>query len=175
MAFNTTADIRRLLNIESGNDLLTDTEITAFLDEANLELYRIIKRKYERDCLIVRTTNTGATKVTYSTSLKPLDSVFRVLVNDVLQTVTTDYTVDLDLGEITFTENTVAPGDSVVILSVPTVYKTAELYIATSNILISTSALGVNALDNPVLAQFEKKRDSILKVITGRLIMAQWS
>jgi len=173
--FNLPADVRRVLRLDSGNNYLTDAEIQSYLDEAQNWLYTEIKRKYERDFFTVVTNSVGNTQVIYALSLAPINSVLKVLVNDVEKTVTTDYTVDTDLGEIIFVEGVVTVGDKVKVYSVPTAYELAELYIAARNISIGTNLINLDGQNNPVVQNFDTLINNYMNVITSRVMVATWA
>ncbi len=174
MAFNTEADVRRILKIDSGNEYLTSAEITSFLTDANNDLFSSIKKQYERERYVVNLDRLGNVQTEYGFSLSPVVSIYKVYVNNVEKTVTTDYTFDNAKHTITFLDNVLNSGDSIEILYLPKIYHLAELYLCAYNIMVTTNLVTENGTSNPIIMNLKEKKDTYMKLIKNRAMITAW-
>lgn len=167
MALNTIATIRRWLMIETGNDALTDDEITTYLDEADQFLYNEIHKKYEVDRFRAGYDEySGAVETKYEIRMKPVDSIYKVYKEGV-ELLTTDYTYDSELYQITMIAD-VEASDYIEIFYTPTAYSEAALFVCLTNIGTSTnliSADGAATLEE----KFKPKMEKAIKKIKNRM------
>ena len=175
MVFNTEADVRRILKIDSGNEFLTSAEIASFLTDANNDLFSSIKKQYERERFVAGFDRLGNVQVEYGFSLSPVVSIYKVYVNNVEMTVTTHYALDTSKNTVTFTENTLNAGDNIEVIYLPKIYYLAELYICAHNIMLTTNLVNADGVSNPIIVNLKEKKDSYLRLIRGRAIISSWS
>lgn len=171
-SYNTPADVRRVLNLDAGNLSLTDAEIQTYLDEAQQDLFITIKRELEYQKFVVDTDNKGKIKNYFYFSLTPVVSIHKVLVNNSIIN-STDYSLDVDTNVLTIS-STLEVGDVVEVFYLPLVYHLAELNLAAYNILMRTQLVETGGQENPVLLEFEKKKDKFFNIIKSRLVASNW-
>lgn len=173
MVLNTTNDVRQVLRLDSGNQNITDTEITYFLNNANKDLYNSIKRNNEVEKFRVGFNFRGEKRNTFTLGLNPLSNLLGVLINNETLNVA-NYSYDTTLNAVTINEEFITEGDEVTILYTPEIYKLAELYICAYNILVSTNLTRQGGETSSVLANIETKMKEYLKTIRHKVSIKQW-
>jgi len=173
MVLNTATDIRRVLHLDSSNEILTDTEIDNFLTESNTELFTEIKKASEIDLIDVINDINGNPKKNYYLTLTPILSFDKVLINNSV-TDSSNYSIDTITGEIIFSSGVLTEGDKVTVFYQPKIYKYAELYLTAYNINVATQILNRGGDLSPVADNIEKKKNQFLNVINSRLIITSW-
>lgn len=174
MAYNTVADVRRILHIDSSNEILTDTEIQTYLDEANSELFTEIKKKREFDEFQVENNKDGSLRTNYLLSLTPIVSINKVLLNNNIIDPA-EYNSDDETGEVVFSSSdSLNEGGVIRVFYIPVIYKFAELYLTAYNINIATQILNRGGNLSPIAENIEKKKNQYLDVINSRLMITTW-
>ena len=168
-SFNNPLALRRILNIPQGDNSITDTELQSYLDEAQADFMSQVKSEYERSIHTAYVDqHTGSLIQRYGVTLAPIESVFKVFVNNIEKVVTTDYTVDLDLNEVVFVDDVLNEGNSIKIVYTPKLYTLCELYMAAKNILLRTRLVDLNGETDPVYANYDSKVKNYLQVILNK-------
>ena len=174
MAYNTIADVRRILHIDSSNEILTDTEIQTYLDEANSELFTEIKKKTEFDEFKAVNDKNGNPIKNYLMSLTPVVSIEKVIVNNSVIN-SSEYSFDNETGELVFSSyDNLNAGDIIRVFYIPVIYKFAELYLTAYNINVATQILNRGGNLSPIAENVEKKKNQYLDVINSRLMITTW-
>ena len=174
-SLNSVSNLRRILNRDKFNNFITDAELQEFLDEANQDLYNIINRRYELDVHLVRYDRKGNLQRRYEIILSPLLSVDSVEVNDE-EVNTSEYDIDLDKGNITFTEGyDLSPNAEVKIYSTPKIYESAELYLARYNVLAMLNNENSEGETQPIVTNAEKTKDNYINRIHNKPVVTSYS
>lgn len=175
-SFNLPEDLRRILNLPSGDNILTDTELQDYLDEANNDFRAQVKRYYEQDMFFATSQkNTGNLIYEYTLALTPVVSIYKVLVNGEEKTVTTDYSLDTTRQKIVFVEGAIEEGNEIIIQYIPQIYYLTELFMAANNILLRTNLINQNGENNPVLKNYNDKINTYINMICNRTLMGTYS
>jgi len=173
VSYNTPAEIRKILHIDSSNQVLTDIEIQVYLDEANAELSTQIKKKYQNDLFKGKYKSDGVTiDPNFKFSLNPVSTIYKVLINDTLL-LNTDYSLDLELNILTISK-AFEFNDKISIYYTPKVYHFAEAYLCCHNILISTSLNGTGGEQTIILENIINKKNRFLSLISSNLIVGSY-
>lgn len=124
----TNKEIRDLTGLTSGH--LNHNLLEMYINEATAmvkaDLGRHITNRFKRDSY--------QQGLTYQLRFTPVISVDRIFLNnwtdDDILTETTDYTVNLPTGEVTFLDDVLTDGDSIYVEYVPTIFETCIMYQA---------------------------------------------
>jgi len=173
MSFNTPSDVRRVLHLENNNEILSDSEIQTYLNEAEEDMYQLIRRKYETDEFYVVYDNKGNLITKYTIFYKPILSIISVELNNEELTETTDYTIDLESGVLELLID-VKYNDKLVINYEPKLYKTLELYTAVFNILRNTRLLDRDGESDLNVNNIKDKMDLTLNYLNNKLLVNKW-
>lgn len=173
MALNTVSDVRRVLNIDSGNQNLTHTEINFWLDSANTDLFNYIKRNNEVQKFRVSYNFRGDKQTFYTLNLNPIEELLAVVKNGETMAVS-DYSYDSQRNAIELDEDKIRVDDEIIVLYTPKIYKEAELYLCAYNIFVTKNLVRQGGETSSVLENIEKKKDEYMKLIKGRISIGQW-
>lgn len=168
MAYNTIATIKRYLALESADQTISDADLTSFLDEANAELFFLIKKKEERDIFRVGYTEHGTTQSKFRLALSPASSISKITQNGTVLD-SGDYSLETTNKEEVEITASLAIADTIEIHYVPTAYEIAERYMCLMTCIQRMNPFLSDQNNNSIYSEYKAKRDLAIKIIKGKL------
>lgn len=159
MAYNSVEEIKDILLLESENQTLTDSQIQAYINDANLEMFNFINRTAERDEFISEKQG--------SVTFYPFFNVFKICSIKVNSEFieASDYSISIDGDGVTIAN--ISIGDIVELITIPTNYKMLERAICMVNIRTRLNPFKNDTID-PIYNEYTMKRDKAIKLIKSK-------
>lgn len=169
--FNTVAEIKQQLLLEAENQTVTDPTIQSYLEMANMQVYQMIKRNYERDNFTSYINPDGTTQKDFFVVLSPIRSIVAIMKNNTPLT-NTDYTIVYENSGVNIPG--VSIGDVISILYVPETYTLLERALAILGLLTRFNPF-TDETNSTVYAHWKQVKDQCYHTIRSNFGTSTYS